>query len=344
MKIYRPDYVGEFKCDGQLCGSRCCNFWQVKLDEDTEKKFAQLPPEDCEEFFCNVTDFDNGHTFKMNESGACPFLDENLLCRLQLKYGEEFLPAICQSYPRVTYKLSDEKFFQAMTLTCPIAAIKILLRKEPIKLETATELGVRMIFDYTEKLTVSIDEFFETQRKAIEILQRRDFDIDERLKCLCEYFGVKKSAAIVFNPERHATTMIDIFAETYGAEFSEDKKSRLIEMYSEIRADILSEFRENYSVVSENYLVNEFMMRLYPYAFDGDEKFNCRVFVTAYKLFEFAAVLTAISRNRLNIEDVLEIISALGDKINHGRGGMNAIKTFAATNDAEDFYSVMIDA
>ena len=101
--------------------------------------------------------------------------------------------------------------------------------------------------------------------------------------------------------------------------------------------------RENFSTVLENYLVNEFFMRCYPSAFTGDEAFNCRVFVTTYRALEFAAVLTTISKRRLTLEDFLEMLCALNDKLDHSRGGMTAIKNFAETHDAEVFYSMMIE-
>jgi len=93
----------------------------------------------------------------------------------------------------------------------------------------------------------------------------------------------------------------------------------------------------------ENYLVNEFVMRLYPCAFTGDAQFNIRVFVTAWRVIEFAAVLTTVSRRRLELEDLLELLCSLNDKLDHSRGGMTAIKTFAELHDAEIFSALMID-
>ena len=37
MKIFRPTYVRDFKCDGKACGSRCCRDWRVVLDEETRE-------------------------------------------------------------------------------------------------------------------------------------------------------------------------------------------------------------------------------------------------------------------------------------------------------------------
>ena len=343
MKIYRPTYVKNFKCDGVTCGSRCCRDWNVVIDKSTREKYSQLPKADREEFFSNITTLDDSQVLQMTKTGVCPFLGENFLCKLQLKHGEDFLTEVCQSFPRVTYKLSEEIFLQAMTLTCPLAAIEILLHDEPITFETVDKLGARMIFDFTEKLSMPTEKFLSEQRTAIEILQRRKFSINERLKLLCEHFGEKISVHVDFDAESNASALVEIFAGTYDANLTLDKKNRLIEIYLSARKNLLPRLRETFSNMLENYLVNEFFMRLYPCAFVGDEKFNIRMFVTAYRLLEFAAVLTTISRTGLELEDFFEFLCALSDKLDHSRGGMEAIKNFAELHDAEIFYSMMIE-
>ena len=340
MKIYRPTYVTRFKCNGQACGSRCCRDWRITVDDDTRKKFLNLPADDRNDFFRHVVDFDAAQFIQMTGSGDCPFLDENFLCRLQLKYGEDFLTAVCQSFPRVTYKLDDEIFLQAMTLTCPVAAIEILLR--PIEIEIADELQSRMVFDFTTKLSMPADEFLSTQRAAIKILQRRDLSLNARLKLLCEYFG-EISEPVDFDAESNASALVEIFGEMYDANLTVSKKNQLVEMYLAHREKILPRLYENFATILENYLVNEFFMRLYPCAFVGDEKFNIRVFVTTWRAIEFASVLTTISRARLTLEDFFEMLCSLSDKLDHSCGGMSTIKNFAELHDAEIFYALMIE-
>ena len=339
-RVFAPTYVKEFKCDGKACGSRCCRDWRILVDVETQEKYKRLPVAARKEIFRNVDK--SAQVFKMQSSGACPFLNENFLCKLQLKRGEEFLPAICQSFPRVTYRLSEGIFTQAMTLTCPVAAILILLRGEPINFEVFDELKTRQIFDFTERIP-DAEKFLERQEAAIKILQRRDLSINRRLKLLCEFFGEKISMPVDFDEENHAATLAEIFGEMYDANLTVDKKNQLAETYQAHRKNILNQLHENFSDILENYLVNEFFMRCYPCAFKADEKFNCRVFVTAYRAIEFAAVLTAISRTRLTVEDFLDLLCALNDKLDHSRGGMTAIKNFAALHDAEVFYSIMIE-
>ena len=337
MKIFRPVYVRDFKCDGQACDSRCCRDWKIYVDEDTRKKFQSLP--DREKILRHMTE---KNSFRPTNSGTCPFLNENLLCNLQLEYGEDFLPAVCQSYPRVTYKLDDENFLQAMTVTCPVAAMEILLREEPITFEVADELKTRLIFDFTEKLSMPVEKFLSAQVEAVKILQRRELSINRRLKLLCKFFG-ETSMPVEFDAQSNAAALAEIFGETYDANLTVDKKSRLVESFLAARETVLPQIREKFSTVIENYLVNEFVMRCYPCAFKGDDKFNCRVFVTAFRLVEFSAVLTALARGRLPVENFLDMLCALSDKLDHSQGGMDAIKIFAELHDAEIFAALMLE-
>ena len=188
-----------------------------------------------------------------------------------------------------------------------------------------------------------VEEFLRGQLEAIKLLQRRELSLNRRLKLLCEFFG-ETSAPVDFDVENHASALADIFAEMYDAPMTIAKKIRLVETYLDARKNILPSLHETFPSVLENYLVNEFFMRLYPCAFVGDDRFNIRVFVTAWRVIEFAAVLTTISRTRLTLEDFLEMLCALSDKLDHSRGGMAAIKEFAELHDAEIFYSMMIDS
>ena len=341
MKVYCPTYVKDFKCNGLACQSRCCRDWRILIDEDTRQRYLNLPADDRKEIFSHVDE--SAQVFKMKPSGACPFLDENFLCKLQLKHGEEFLTAVCQSFPRVTYKLADEIFLQAMTLTCPVAAILILLSNEPIEFEFVEELKARQVFDFTTRLTLPAEEFLARQHDAIKILQRRELTINQRLRELCEFFGEKISVPVDFDELNHAAALTEIFGEMYDANLTLSKKNQLVETYLAHREKLLAQLRGNFARLLENYLVNEFIMRCYPNAFTGDAAFNCRVFVTAYRAIEFAAVLTAIAKRRMTVEDFLELLCALNDKLDHSKGGMNSIKNFAELHDTEVFYSMMIE-
>lgn len=344
--IIQADYIKNFHCDGKICGSRCCRDWKIFVDNETYQKFLQA--DDSEEILKNIEQENNSFVLKMTERGFCKFLDENFLCRLQKKHGENFLTAVCQSFPRITYKLSKDIFQQSMTLTCPVAAEKILLSEEKINFvevqkinfSSVQKLNARMVIDFTKKLSYPAEKFLQIQTRAIKILQDRNFSINERLKNLCELFHEKIFSK--FNIEKNSAELVEIFDEMYNANLTGEKKKILSADYIRNREKILSQVYENFSHVFENYLANEFFMRCYPCAFVGDDWTNCKIFVTSFRVLEFCLILTTISKKTLRLEDLINLICSVSDKLDHSKNGSDAIKKFAADVDDEKFFSEMI--
>ena len=100
---------------------------------------------------------------------------------------------------------------------------------------------------------------------------------------------------------------------------------------------------ENFSYILENYLVNEFFMRCYPCAFKGDDKTNCKIFVTGFKFLKFALAMTTIANKNLTVEEFINLICAVNDKLDHSKGGMDAIINFAVNSDDKIFSALMIE-
>lgn len=304
MKVIQPDYIKNFVCDGKICNSRCCRDWQIA---------------------------DGENILQLDEHGNCQNLDSDFLCRLQKNFGENALPAVCQTYPRVIYKLAENIFEQSLTLTCPVAAQIILMRNAPIEFVEASEIKSRFIIDYTKKLSLPPEKFLQVQAAAIKILQDKNFSIDERLQNLCEFFYKKISAQKNLN--LHADFIIKIFDKMYGANLSDQKKNILRRNYLLNRENILQLFD------FENYLVNEFFMRCYPAAFTGGDWLNCKIFITTCRILEFSIVLTALADKNF---DLINLICAVSDKLDHSKGGMIAIKNFAENISDEEFFASMI--
>ncbi len=343
MKCIQPEYVKNFKCDGKFCACRCCRDWRIIVDEDTYKKFLKLDDADILknlEWKRDPTADIDVMTIKLNDNGLCSFLTAEGLCSIQKNHGEEFLTAICQSFPRVTYKLDKNFFEQSMTLTCPLAAQMILLPFEPIKFVEVEEVNTRAIISL-KKLSRSVEDFLKLQMDAIKILQNRTLTINQRLKNFYELFGGEILSK--FNLENHTLTIIDIFNKMYGANLDARKKDNLRGNYLRYRTKILGDVQENFSNVLENYLVNEFFMRCYPNAFSGGDIVNARIFITGYRILEFALVLSVISKTKMTVGDMAEMIISVNDMLDHSHGGMDALIDFAKSCDDEIFASNMLE-
>lgn len=341
MKCLRPTYINNFKCDGQKCSSKCCRNWRVVIDGDTHKKFLALDDQSILSKLDFIAD-EKIFTVKLKDNGDCPFLDADLLCSIQKKYGENFLASVCQAYPRVTYQLNDT-LEQSLTLTCPVAAQMILLSDEPIEFETVDIDRPRFHFDWSNKID-GVDDPIGLQLKAIDTLKDRALSLDRRLEKLCRLFNPNAvERKINFDVERHADIMLNIFERMYSIEMSDDKKANLKEIYLDCREPVRNILMVD--SILENYIVNEFFMRCYPFGAHNELWTNCRIFVVGFKALEFALVLMMISKGAGTIVgDILNTIIAVNEKLDHKRGGMIAVTDSARSlKNFEEFAAVMLD-
>ena len=348
MKCIQPNYIKNFQCDGRICGARCCRDWRIVVDENAYDKFSELEPAEREKILDHtewVFDENEGVdvlVLRLREDGVCSLLGEDCLCSLQKKHGENFLTAICQSFPRVTYKLDDETFQQSMTLTCPIAAKLILLQADPITFGETSEVTARAIIGFKQKISRPVEEFISLQMQVVNILQDRDFKINQRLKKLFEMFAPENIQPVNFNLSKHADALTEIFLETYEANLQPKRKKELRKNYIAFREENLSNIYESFGNVFENYLINEFFMRCYPCAYSGGEFHNIKIFITAFRVLEFSLVMTAIARKNLSVEEIIQIIYSVNDMLDHSQGGMDAIINFAHSCNAADFMVQML--
>lgn len=189
----QPEYVRQFQCDGQKCGARCCQGWNVTIDPSTYKKYAGIKPKSEARRIVDHIKFKskcNCYVVEHGADGRCPFLTNDNWCSIQKKYGEGFLSSICASYPRVTHDLGD--FFErALSMSCPVATDLILSSTEPLSFE---QLECDEHY-YAAGGTPSkanlprgvLEQAFNVQYAAISILQSRSLSIDERLIVLGFY-------------------------------------------------------------------------------------------------------------------------------------------------------------
>ena len=264
----QPEYIREFKCDGSKCNARCCRGWQILIDKKTHAQYSQL--DDAEKILAlmNFNSERDGY-FVALDGLNCPFLNENNLCRLQLKYGENFLSETCATYPRRIYDF--KKFFErSLTLSCPVAAEIILFRDAPLKFELVDlseeiSRGLRLEITPVNANEDFYEKMFDIQIAAISILQRRTLTLDERLIALgffldkfdeifssgltddaleklfaayeSESFWAtfpKMSAAVKFNTEKFWERLLELLVEIYSGQLRDrDKKflSPLIETF-----------------------------------------------------------------------------------------------------------------
>lgn len=134
-RVFAPSYLWDFRCDGSACDCHCCRDWRIPVDAAAWERLARLPSKARKAVFSKLTEKEEtGWETKHDKNGACAFLGTDSLCRLQATHGEAYLPDICDSYPRVSYRFGDY-VERSLALTCPVAARLALLPDSPMQFE-----------------------------------------------------------------------------------------------------------------------------------------------------------------------------------------------------------------
>ncbi len=283
----QPEYVGEFRCDGSACGSKCCKGWAVDIDGPTYQKYCTIEPKNERKKIVSRIKFkkQRGQFFvEMTKDETCPFLQSDGLCRIQKTWGEEWLSNTCTIYPRTLYTAGDV-MLRGLTLTCPVAAKLALLPKEKMvfrRLEISEEEWVRLEKRNAGRMARVGDALLDIQYGAIPILQNRALSIDQRLIVLgffidqigdfvetgelekIETLSAVYTAddfmehvpellqAITFRPEEYVKSMFGLIEALYGkgAMFSGMEKSL---MHHVVRTFGLEKTEVPLSVLVETY-------------------------------------------------------------------------------------------
>lgn len=118
----RPEYVSEFVCDGVTCPNNCCKRrWQIEIDAATYHKYEQLEPQAEAQALTSLFIRDDNKNLYRLKKRPCPLLTREGLCHLQLAHGENFLSAVCKTYPRIIFRFG-QLYEQSLELSCPLAA------------------------------------------------------------------------------------------------------------------------------------------------------------------------------------------------------------------------------
>ena len=175
MKNYTFNYVKYFNCLGSECKHNCCTKWDVVIDKPTLKKYQNLFKSD-ERFSSECFD---GNKFKLNESGRCPFLDDDNLCYIIKNYGEKALCKTCKTHPRF------RSFFSSYAETglglCCEHAGKIILSFKP-KMKLASKKGD----NFKPERNAFEKKIFLFRNKALKIAQSKNLTIYQKLESLSE--------------------------------------------------------------------------------------------------------------------------------------------------------------
>lgn len=370
VKIFMPKYMADFKCINAKCTDTCCAGWDINIDESTYEKYSKSIGD-----FKKILDgkltknkeehdvFNHGFMILKDES-KCPFLNKNMLCDIHGGFGEENLCITCKSYPRV-FNIVDEVYEKSGLPSCEEICFEALLNKDKMEfIETyenidEEKIEIRRIIDSEafEGSESLLQYFWDIRVISINIMQSREFSIEERLNILEDFYrnieALKNSQELDvleevlsdYNDELINLEAAKGFAFKEEKEFYDtlsDKKLfdnvrsiKLKECLKEYKIGISSnndiveylnckpeyfEGLKKYDYIFENYLVNQIFKDLIP--FNKGEKLidSIKVLINSYRIIKAYVMGIAInSKEEISEKNVIRVIQALSKDMEHNK-------------------------
>lgn len=203
----------QFTCIGTACEDTCCVGWHVAIDKATYKKYnkvrSTLRPSLDKHIKRNrssKTDEDYA-SIELDAQMACPMLNQDKLCSVQLELGEQYLSNVCATYPRVS-NIVNSVLEKSATMSCPEIVRLALLNPNGIEFNETVEFSD--IRNAVKKKINTLDEpqvgvtklkqyFWELRIFTIQMLQLRQYKLSERLILLGMFYNKVQELIITEN-------------------------------------------------------------------------------------------------------------------------------------------------
>lgn len=207
--VLTPAYMEHFTCIGTACEDTCCAGWHVAIDRATYKKYNKvrsvLKPELDKNIKRNRSNkgSEDYASIALDGQMACPLLNQDKLCSVQLELGEQYLSNVCATYPRVTNTVNGilEK---SATMSCPEIVRLALLNPKGIEFNEIeepvnTRNAIKKKLDTDGEQLFGLNQlkkyFWELRIFTIQLLQMRQYRLSERLILLGMFY--KKTQELV---------------------------------------------------------------------------------------------------------------------------------------------------
>lgn len=201
--VLMPAYLEQFTCLGTSCEDTCCAGWHVTIDKATYKKYKKIrstlkPSLDKHIKRSRSSKGDDDYAYiNLDSQGACPLLNQEKLCAVQLELGENYLSNVCMTYPRIS-NIVNGVIEKSATMSCPEIVRLSLLNPNGIEFnETEEPINIRnvvkKVLNTNEKQLVGVSRlkqfFWELRIFTIQILQLRKYRLSERLILLGLFYN-----------------------------------------------------------------------------------------------------------------------------------------------------------
>lgn len=228
--LFLPTYMQDFFCTGPNCEYNCCNSWEIRIDENTLKKYKSKKNNPLHNLFGEnlIKEYfieDNSiYKIKHKNNKACPFLDVDKLCMIHKHLGEDYLCNSCAIYPR-TFNIINQTIEVSGYISCPEIARLVLTKRDGLDFEYSYDFSK---YEYLPKRIKAMSNIIDSnniqyknsymkylwniRNFCIDIIQNRNMNLDDNL-ILLGLFLDKVNSSIENNDVDNILHVIEIYSD-----------------------------------------------------------------------------------------------------------------------------------
>lgn len=105
--LLQPRFMARFSCLGEACPDTCCTGWQIDVEPAIARRYRAHPDPAWRARLSGALaerrkPGQPARTIiRLDRRGCCPLLREDGLCSVHAELGEDWLAAICRTFPRL---------------------------------------------------------------------------------------------------------------------------------------------------------------------------------------------------------------------------------------------------
>lgn len=174
-----------FVCQGSQCPRDCCHGWDIEVDARTLDMWNELQDTEAKQLLTSFICISDDDVSKMSktEEKNCIALNNKRLCSIQLQFGHEYLPLICRTFPRISFK-NYYRGYNSASLSCPVIVEKALFddAHKQMFLKSESDEKVSKESSYKSKLLCALDIFLS------DVLEKSEYSVGVSLFFISDIF------------------------------------------------------------------------------------------------------------------------------------------------------------
>lgn len=129
--LVQPRFMARFSCLGSACPDTCCTGWVIDVEPALARRYRSHPDAAWRTRFARALvelrrrGGPPRTVVRFDERGCCPLLRADGLCSVQAELGEDWLPWVCRTFPRLEHGTGSLRY-RTGSLGCVEVARKVL--------------------------------------------------------------------------------------------------------------------------------------------------------------------------------------------------------------------------